>query len=72
MDSQLNYKTKQKSFILECIKETAGKHFTAEDISDMLEKKGNRCGMATIYRHLDRLVSEGEIKKYTLDNKQGA
>jgi len=72
MDTQLNYKTKQKSFILECIKETDGKHFTADDIAEMLNKKGNRVGMATVYRHLERLLSEGEIKKYTIYGKAGA
>jgi Fe2+ or Zn2+ uptake regulation protein len=58
-----NYNTKQKSFILECIKETDGRHFTADDIADMLDKKGRHVGKATVYRHLDRLLSEGEIKR---------
>ena len=72
MDSQSNYKTKQKSLILDCIKLTAGKHFTADDIAEMLDEKGQHVGKATVYRHLDRLLSDGEIKKYTLDGKVGA
>ena len=71
MDSQ-NYRTKQKSLILSCVIETAGRHFTADDISEMLDSKGTHVGKATVYRHLDRLLADGEIKKYTLGDKTGA
>lgn len=72
MDSQSNYRTKQKSLILSCVTETAGRHFTADDIADMLDARGTHVGKATVYRHLDRLLAEGEIKKYTLGDKTGA
>ncbi len=72
MDSQSNYKTKQKSLILECVKETSGGHFTADDIADKLDKKGSHVGKATVYRHLDRLLSDGVIKKYSLGEGKSA
>ena len=72
MDIQINYKTKQKGLILDCVKQTDGRHFTADDISVMLDQKGTHVGKATVYRGLAGLVSEGIVKKYTLDEKSGA
>ena len=72
MELQSNYKTKQKSLILDCVIATNGKHFTADDISLMLDEKGTHVGKATVYRGLDRLLAEGVIKKYTLGEKSGA
>lgn len=72
MEIQNNYKTKQKGLILECVKETGGRHFTADDIAVMLDEKGTHVGKATVYRGLDRLLCDGVIKKYTLGDKSGA
>jgi Fur family ferric uptake transcriptional regulator len=75
MDTQItqtNYKTKQKSLIYECVVETEGKHFTAEDIVEMLDSRGSHVGKTTVYRQLDRMLAEGEIRKYMLGDKIGA
>ncbi len=72
MEFQNIYKTKQKGLILECVKETDGRHFTADDIAVMLDERGTHVGKATVYRGLDRLLSDGVIKKYTLGDKSGA
>ena len=72
MEVQNNYKTKQKSLILDCVIATEGKHFTADDISVMLKNKGTHVGKATVYRGLDRLLSEGVVKKYTIGEGKGA
>lgn len=72
MDIQSNYKTRQKSLIEKCVTETAGKHFTADDICDVLDGSGNHVGKATVYRHLERMLSDGLVRKYTLDGKSGA
>ena len=72
MDLQINYKTKQRELVLSCLAETNGRHFTADDIAEMLDKKGTHVGKTTVYRHLDRFLSEGIIRKYTLGDKNCA
>ena len=65
------YSTKQRSLILEFIKES-GSHITVSDIVDGLKAQGHCVGVATVYRALDRLVSTGEIRKFVIDEKSGA
>ena len=48
------------------------RHVTAGEISLYLQEQGTPVGMATIYRYLDQLVSEGIIRRYVLDGKSGA
>ena len=54
------YNTKQKERILNIIKE---KHqeFTIKDIYEVLKEE---VGLTTIYRLVDKLVSENKISKY--------
>lgn len=66
------YKTKQKELILECLIENKNIHLTAGDISVHLREKGNAIGTSTIYRHLDKLVSAGSVKKYIVDENSPA
>ncbi len=66
------YKTKQKENILRYFKNFQDSHITAQEIYDYLNKMGTPVGVTTIYRHLEKLVSEGIIKKYVLDSKKGA
>ncbi len=70
MENRSQYNTKQKSLILDCIRNTKGKHFTADDIADALS--GQHVGKTTIYRHLDKLVSDGEVRKYIIDERSCA
>lgn len=58
------YKTKQRTFILALLKEHRGRHFTAEEIVVLLEQRGNAVGKATVYRCLERLIEQGNVKKY--------
>lgn len=58
--------TKQRKNVLECFEENPDRHLTAEDISDMLKKKGNPVSTATIYRQLDKLTASGSIRRYTI------
>ena len=60
------YKTKQKYIILESIKQI-NHEFTIKDLYNKLNKK---VGLTTIYRLIDKLVSDKIINKYiTNDNK---
>lgn len=70
--SRERYRTKQKDIILNYLKENEGKHVKVQDIYNGLKNSGNGIGVSTIYRYLDRLIEEGEIKKYLLDGNAAA
>ena len=55
----MSYNTKQKDLILETIKKY-DKEFTIKDIYNRL---GNKIGLTTIYRLVDKLVEEKRINK---------
>jgi len=61
------YKTKQRENILKLLKENNGVHMTAEDVFEYLKTKGNSVGKSTVYRYLDKLVNEGKVKKFFVD-----
>ena len=61
------YRTRQLEQLLQYLKETKGSHFTAEDVRAYFSQKEIQIGIATIYRQLEKLVSEGQIQKYFID-----
>lgn len=67
-----NYKTKQKQLLLNYFKKVPNSHFTVQQIYDYLKNIGNPIGTTTIYRHLEKFVSEGIVKKYILEGKNCA
>ncbi|HCT17126.1 MAG TPA: transcriptional repressor [Ruminococcaceae bacterium] len=69
---ETSYNTKQGSLILSFLQEQPGKHFTADDIIAELAKTGNSVGKATVYRHLDKLVKQGTVRKYIAEEGQSA
>ena len=66
------YKTKQQDLLFSYLKEMQGKHFTAEDVRAHFEAKKISIGIATIYRQLEKLVAEGKIQKYFIDDHSAA
>ena len=66
------YKTKQKEQIMQYLTTHPGQHITAQEISYHLTQEGISVGTTTIYRQLDQLVSDGTIRKYTIDSRTGA
>lgn len=66
------YKTKQRTFIVELLKEYHGRHLTAEEIVTLLEQRKNAVGKATVYRCLERLIEQGEVKKYSFGEGKSA
>lgn len=72
MNHSEGYKTKQRMAILEFLKRNENAHVTAAMISDHLDQTGTHVGVATIYRHLDRLLESGEVRKYTVDGTTSA
>lgn len=65
------YSTRQKSLILDFIKESSS-HLTVADIVSGLKLKGYSIGTATVYRALERLCATGEIKKFVIDERGAA
>ncbi len=66
------YKTKQKEILLECLTENRNVHLTANEISQRLRDKGHSLGMSTVYRQLDKLVANGLVRKYIIDENSPA
>ena len=64
MKRSTTYNTKQKDIILKLIKEQK-KEFTIQDIYNNLNKK---IGLTTIYRVVDKLLSEGYLNKFIKEN----
>ncbi len=72
MVATLQYKTKQRKELLAYLRSVSGSHVTVHDISNYFQQKGEPIGTATIYRQLDRMVAEGLVNKYILDQVNGA
>ena len=62
-----SYQTKQKTAILDCLERLGDRHITASEIVESLKNSGEKISLATVYRCLDKLVSKGDVKKYTTD-----
>ncbi len=66
------YNTKQGEVILSLLKNEPGRHFTADEIIKLTEDAGSKVGKATVYRHLDKLIRSGEVRKYFVEEGTGA
>lgn len=66
------YKTKQREEVVAYMKSMKGVHVTVNDITEYLQGQGAAVGMTTIYRHLEKLVADGVVKKYVIDGVSGA
>ena len=62
------YKTKQREDIIAYLSSTGGHHFTAADVCRHFQEQGRPIGTATVYRQLEKLIDEGQVKKYTLND----
>ena len=67
-----SYKTKQREAILDYIISLEGAHVTAAQIALHFSKKDASIGKTTIYRHLDRLTENGNLRRYVTDGISGA
>ena len=63
------YKTKQSSQLLTYLKEHPGQHMTAGEIRRVFS---DTISTATVYRQLEKLVQEGLLKKYIIDENSPA
>ena len=66
------YKTKHKEELLSYLESIPGKHVTAGEICSCMKEGGSSIGTATVYRQLEKLVSEGLLNKYVVDEGSSA
>lgn len=66
------YRTKQKTELLEFLKMKSGEHLSVQDIVNHFQQKDIKIGTTTIYRHLNRMVADGIVKKIYIDDRTGS
>lgn len=69
---ETSYTTRQGELILSFLKKEPGRHFTVDDIIKSLAQSGKSVGKATVYRHLDKLIKLGRVRKYIVDEGSSA
>ena len=70
--TKVKYKTKQMTELLDFLQSVKGSHVTVSDINNYFREKDIDVGMTTIYRNLEKLVSEGVVAKYVVDGTSSA
>ena len=66
------YRTRQRDLVLSALQQAPGAYLTAREVADALAQRGEKVGLATVYRQLDRLVGEGFATRSAVDGKDGA
>lgn len=66
------YKTRQRSQILACLRENKEKSLTVDELVALLEKSGFSVGRTTVYRYLDSLTETGEVRRFSREGKKSA
>ena len=72
MEGRQHYKTRQREQIAAYLCARPGQHVTAAEVCAHFARQGVQMGKATVYRHLDRMVEEGLVTRYTVDGSTGA
>lgn len=65
MQKSVSYRTKQRALIEDYIKSFEDRHFTVDSLCAALTDSGKAVGRTTVYRCVERLASEGKLRKYT-------
>ncbi|MBQ1413469.1 MAG: transcriptional repressor [Clostridia bacterium] len=72
MEHKRNYHTRQQEAVSDYFRRHPNSCVTADDIYLFFMRENGKIGKATIYRCLDKLVENGEIKKFISDSGEGA
>ena len=67
-----SYNTRQRESVLASVKQSAGDHITAREVTELLNRNGSRVGLTTVYRCLDKLVGEGVLVKFAAADGESA
>lgn len=68
----MKYQTKHSEELLSYMRSIPGKHVTAGEICSCMKNNGSRIGTATVYRQLEKLVDDGLVNKYIIDEGSSA
>ena len=60
------YRTKQRTAILQYFKTHPHAHLTAEELSDALRATGISVGKSTVYRALEKFVESGVVRRFSI------
>lgn len=66
------YRTKQRQMILDYLSGTGDGHITVAEIQAHFKLCGTHIGTATVYRHLEKFILDGLVRKYHMDGVNGA
>jgi len=66
------YRTKQRQAILDYMIAHAAEHVTVEEVFDALKASGESVGKTTVYRHIEKLVAAGSVRKYHIEGGTSA
>lgn len=72
MDAKTGYKTRQLEEILLYLESVKDTHVTAADICGHFRDSGMPIGTATVYRHLEKMVKSGIVRKHIIDESSSA
>ena len=72
MGREKGYKTRQQAAILDFLIQNRDKHVSVYDIANHIKTAGGTIGVTTVYRHIDSLMEDGIVQKYTLEGAGGA
>lgn len=72
MNTATAYKTRQRDQILDCLIKNKDHHITADKIISDLNKDKPLVGKTTVYRYLDKLVSQGSVRRYFIEGGKSA
>lgn len=72
MNRSAPYRTKQRAELTAYLKSVPGVQVTVHEMVAHFAAAGRAIGTATIYRHLERMVADGVVKKYFVDGIAGA
>ena len=67
-----SYKTKQRDQIMDCLVKNKNHHVTADEILSTLNAERSMVGKTTVYRYLDKLVSDGVVRRYFIEEGKSA
>jgi Fur family ferric uptake transcriptional regulator len=69
----LQYRTRQGQIILDYMRSLGGAHVTASQLAGHFAGEGGSgIGQTTVYRHLEKLLAQGQIRKYLLSEGESA
>ncbi|MDQ5983856.1 MAG: Fur family transcriptional regulator [Eubacteriales bacterium SKADARSKE-1] len=64
--------TRQKEYILKCLKQGFNKHLSSGDILNTLKESKTPVSKATVYRYLAKAQKDGLVRKYKVGSKESS